>query len=128
MVTLHRLRKHIRPLARLHLALFALVWLSLAGPPCAMAMQLGTMDDPGHGCPHCPPQPCHEVQPQDCDEPDSLDAPRLADQIKTPSLGATVAPAFPRIAAVRAHAFPADERPRPRAGPRPHLLHLQFNE
>jgi len=125
---LHRIRGNSGRLARVNLTLFTLVWLSIAAAPCVLAMQLGADQSHEHQCPHCPPQPCHEVQPDDCDPPDSLDSVRTLDSSQ--SVAALLpATAFdgvfePRPAAVDR----AAARPPARAGPRAHLLHVQFNE
>lgn len=125
---LQRIRNHIRALAGIHLALFALAWLSVVAAPCAAAMQSAAMAETAHECPHCPPRPCHEVQPDDCAEPDSLDAPRAAE----PSgqwLLPPVAMAWP-VAELRgaSHEHFDHRSPPARAGPRAHLFNAQFNE
>jgi len=104
-----------------------LLWLSFVAAPCAMAMQVGGTD-PEHRCPHCPPAPCHEVQPDDCDSPERLDSPRLADKTQSldllnlrPMLHAVPQPA--KVARASPRALPPV-----RAGPRAHLIHVQFNE
>jgi len=122
------IRRHCGVLARVNLALFALAWVSLVAAPCLMAMQVGAPEPTAHDCPHCPPKPCHEVQADQCDGLDGLSALRLADQVQ-----AFVA--LPSSVAVWAHTVehgdrhvPAFRLPPTRAGPRQHLLHLQFNE
>lgn len=122
-----RIRRFAPLLARVHLALFALVWLSVIFAPCAMAMQLQAVD-PAHDCPHCPPRPCHEVEPDQCEAPDSIDSPRLS-EVKQVEL------APPAAAAPEAPAPSAENRPRlavhtppARAGPRLHLLEARFDE
>lgn len=128
MTTLHRIRKHRQGLARLHLALFALVWVSLFSTTCALAMELEAAQGHHHDCPHCPPRPCHEVQPEECKAPDSLDSPRLSEsssQCMAPA-AATSAPTEIRIRDPQALAVV--DHPPARAGPRAHLLHVQFNE
>ncbi|MBS3744860.1 MAG: hypothetical protein KGY48_10955 [Wenzhouxiangellaceae bacterium] len=124
---LHRIRRCSGTLARVNTALFVLVWLSIVVAPCAMAMQAG-VSAPDHDCPHCPPRPCHEVAPEDCDAPDSLDSPRLAEKTNALELlhlrpvAHVIEPsAQPVIAFPRA-------LPPVRAGPRAHLVHVQFNE
>jgi len=83
---------------------------------------------PAHDCPHCPPQPCHEMEPQDCDAPDSLDSLRAVDKTETIDLlpPQAVAPAL-FDAADPTHAAIVSLPP-VRAGPRPHLVNAQFNE
>jgi len=124
---LHRIRRGSSGLSRVNLALFALVWLSIVVAPCAMAMQVDVRA-PAHDCPHCPPQPCHEMEPQDCDAPDSLDSLRLVDKTETINLLPPQAVA-PQLfdAADPTHAAIVSLPP-VRAGPRPHLVNAQFNE
>ncbi|MCA1779766.1 MAG: hypothetical protein LC637_10375 [Xanthomonadaceae bacterium] len=121
------LRKHAASLARINAGLFVLLWLVLVATPCVMAMQMDSAN-PEHRCPHCPPAPCHEVQPDDCDVPERLDLPRLAD--KTPSLDLlnlrSVLHAIPQPAHVSIRSPRA--LPPVRDGPRAHLVHVQFNE
>lgn len=125
---LHRIRRNARILARIHLALFALVWLSLAVVPCALAMELGNAQAHDHVCPHCPPRPCHEVQPDECQAPDSLDSPRMAEH----SVQSLAPPAEAVRVKINSQREQSQQRfsdtPPARAGPRAHLLHLQFNE
>ena len=127
MSAMHRIRRHSRFLARVNLALFVLLWLSIVIAPCAMAMQAGAAM-PEHDCPHCPPKPCHEVEQGDCDAPDSLDSPRLAD--KTNSLD--LLHLRPVLRAIEPPTQTTYVSPRTlppvRAGPRAHLVHAQFNE
>jgi hypothetical protein len=80
---MHRLRRHSDRLARISAGLFVLVWLTVVATPCAIAMQFGQVPA-DHDCPHCPPAPCHEIEPADCNVPDSLDSPRMSD--KSPQL------------------------------------------
>lgn len=127
MSLLFRIRRSAATLARVNLALFALVWLSVVIAPCAMAMQLQA-EVPEHQCPHCPPKPCHEVAPDQCDAPDSLDSPRLSDKTDSPDLLVL----RPVEHAIKPSTQPALVSPRAlppvRAGPRAHLVHAQFNE
>ena len=127
MNVLHRIRRNSGRLARVNLALFALVWLSIVVAPCAMALQAGAQMSE-HDCPHCPPRPCHEVTPQDCDETDSLDSLRVVDKTETTAIlpPRALEPA-PADAADASHGAIA-QLPPVRAGPRPHLLNAQFNE
>lgn len=124
---LHRFRQYTAAFARANLALFALVWLSIVVAPCATAMQAGAAT-PKHDCPHCPPKPCHEVAPDDCDMPESLDSPRLADKTS----GLDLLHLRPILHEIKASALPTvvtpRKRPPVRAGPRAHLVHAQFNE
>lgn len=126
MNAMHRIRRRSDRLAQLSAGLFVLVWLSLAAAPCVMAMEL--QQAPDHDCPHCPPAPCHEVAPDDCDEPDSLDGLRAGDS--TPSVLAPPPATIPADAAPRRIATQHASRRQPpaRAGPRPHLVNVQFNE
>lgn len=129
MNVLHRIRRCSGTLSRVNLALFVLVWLSIVIAPCAMAMQAGmSPPEPEHDCPHCPPKPCHEVAPEDCDAPDSLDSPRLTDKSSPLDLlpvrhaAPVILPSATR-SAITLHALPPV-----RAGPRAHLVHVRFNE
>ncbi len=125
MNTLARIRKHSDRLAQVSAALFALVWLSIVAAPCAIAMTLGSADH--HDCPHCPPRPCHEVQIDDCDAPDSIDSLRTVDLSLVLAPPAAEAASSP-IVGMREGRSEFAYRPPARAGPRPHLLHAQFNE
>lgn len=127
MSILHRIGHYSGTLARINLVLFVLVWLSIVAAPCAMAMQAG-MAATEHDCPHCPSRPCHEMTPKDCEAPDSLDSARLSDKANALDL-LVLRPALP---AFKPSTQPAIFAPRAlppvRAGPRPHLVHAQFNE
>lgn len=127
MNVLHHIRRRSGTLSRVNLALFVLIWLSVVVAPCAMAMQAGA-SAPEHDCPHCPPKPCHEVAPQDCDAPDSLDSLRIID--KAQAIALLPPRAFePVLFVSSARVQPAPiHLPPVRAGPRPHLVHAQFNE
>ena len=127
MNVLHRIRRHSGSLSRGSLALFVLVWLSIVIAPCAMAMQAG-MPTTGHDCPHCPPRPCHEMTPQDCDAPDALDALRIVEKAQSIAFlpPRTFEPVF-LISTARIQTVPVFLPP-VRAGPRVHLVHVQFNE
>jgi hypothetical protein len=127
MSLMHRLRRRSDRLARFSAGVFVLVWLAIVATPCAMAMQFGEMPA-DHDCPHCPPAPCHELAPEDCKAPESVDSPRLSD--KTPQFDAA---AGPPLAAAPAPARATRGWARPpafssRAGPPPYLLHLRFLE
>ncbi|MDT8437871.1 MAG: hypothetical protein RQ729_02540 [Wenzhouxiangellaceae bacterium] len=128
MSMLHCIRTRAAGLARLHLALFALVWLSIVAAPCAMAMQLDAAVDHAHSCPHCPPKPCHEVQPDDCDEPDSLDSLRLAESSAQSLAPPVSTPPAAADARRTHHAVAYVGAPPVRDGPRAHLINAQFNE
>ncbi len=118
-------RKLASRLGRVNPALFALVWLAVVATPCAMPMA----PEPGavHTCSHCPPQPCHEVAPGDCSDP-SLEPLLPLDKTPLAALPGPVAqvPVFVLVSAG------LDVMPRRgpliRAGPRVHLVHVQFNE
>ena len=125
MNTLARIRKHSDRLAQISAGLFVLVWLSIAAAPCAIAMTLNSDDH--HDCPHCPPRPCHELEPIDCEAPDSIDNLRAADSspvLAPPPGEAASSPSVP----VREGRGEFAYLPPARAGPRPHLLNAQFNE
>lgn len=123
---IHRIRKYSATLARLNAGLFFVVWMATVIAPCAMAMQQGNGQD-NHDCPHCPPPPCHELEPEQCDEPDPLELPRFAENVK--SFGPpSIVPAWTTTASTVAYPPTARARPPVRAGPRVHLLHAQFDE
>jgi len=114
-----------RRAARLQAVLFALAWLAAIAAPCAMAahaVETGRDDR----CPHCPPVPCHEVQPEDCSD-DPLELPRPAESDPTPALADTGAAMLPDRT-VSNLAAPAYRHPPGRAGPRLHLLQARFHE
>lgn len=125
---LHRLRRQLPRLARVHAVLFVVLWAAVAATPCVMAMQ----DEPpamaGHDCPHCPPKPCHEsVGPPDCDDPEPADRVRSVD----PGQYAHALPAEPMAddaSFVLQREGPPRSTVQARAGPRPHLLHVRFDE
>jgi len=119
------IRKRSDRLAQISVSLFVLVWLSIAAAPCAIAMTLGSDDH--HDCPHCPPRPCHEVQPFECDAPDSIDNLRAGDAPQVLAPPSAEASASPVAHPPRSHSE-FTYKPPARAGPRAHLLHAQFNE
>jgi hypothetical protein len=124
---LSRIRRSAATLSRVNLALFALVWISIVVAPCAMAMQLQA-EVPEHDCPHCPPTPCDEMAPEQCDAADGIDSLRLGDSTQTVLAPATEA-ALPAPFDSRHAAFGITERKPPaRAGPRIHLVHVRFHE
>lgn len=125
MALIERIRRRSNRLAQISAGLFVLMWLSIAAAPCAIAMSLGSVDD--HDCPHCPPRPCHEVQVEECEAPDSIDGLRALDasSMVAPPPHSPIAVTFERQRQLaRGIAF----HPPARAGPRAHLLHVQFNE
>jgi hypothetical protein len=127
MSVMHRLRRHAERAARISAGLFVVVWLAMIATPCAIAMEFGEMPA-GHDCPHCPPVPCHEADPDDCAAPDSLDLPRLSE--KSQSFELAPANPDPGVALVQS-SRPGPTlatRSQPRAGPPPYLLHLRFRE
>jgi hypothetical protein len=127
MMLLHRLRRRSDRLARISAGVFVVVWLAMIATPCAMAMQLGQMPAE-HDCPHCPPKPCHDLAPEDCNAPEPIESPRASDKTTqfdvAPAVPATVAAS--RDPATRARARPPEATSR--AGPPPYLLHLRFLE
>ncbi|MGB0514979.1 MAG: hypothetical protein ACPGJE_09085 [Wenzhouxiangellaceae bacterium] len=127
MIMLHRIRQKSQRLARVNLALFALVWLSIVVAPCAMATEIN-VPAPVHDCPHCPPQPCHELEPQDCDPSDALDSLPLMDKAETNALSPAQAMTTVRFDSADAMNAAIVSLPPVRAGPRPHLVNAQFNE
>jgi len=124
---LQRIRRRSGTLARFNIALFGLVWLSIVAAPCAMAMQAG-LTAAEHDCPHCPPRPCHEVASDDCDAPDALESPRLADKTHAPDLLNLKSPLLAAEPSTRPTVVAPRSLPPARAGPRAHLVHVQFNE
>jgi hypothetical protein len=122
------LRNSGNRLARAGGVLFVLVWLGLVVAPCVSAMHRELPAVADHDCPHCPPQPCHEVQDTDCDYSDLLDAPRAGEsfQFQFAILPADILdmPAESGTTSVA----PVHILPPARAGPRIHLLNAQFNE
>lgn len=123
---MHFIRRHSSTLTRVNLALFGLLWLAVVGAPCVMAMQVEQAG--GHDCPHCPPSPCHEVAPDDCDEADWLDGLRAGEQFKNFELPLLIAPAISLHSASDAASAPFFHTPPGRAGPRVHVLHTRFDE
>lgn len=129
MSLINTLRSRRNRVARAGGGVFMVLWLCLVMAPCAAAMnalEAGGMGDPD--CPHCPPQPCHEVEAEDCSYPDSLDAPRLGESGK---LELAALPAF--VPEVQAFAGLPEipyfvAVPPIRGGPRLHLKNVQFNE
>lgn len=123
------LRSRKNRLARAGGGMFLVLWLCLVMTPCVVAMNAmdpGGMSDPD--CPHCPPKPCHEVQPEDCSYPESLDVPRPSESGQFELVA--LPPVVPEIKALAGLSeipyFVAV--PPVRAGPRLHLLNVQFDE
>ena len=124
---LFRIRRSAATWSRVNLALFALVWLSIVIAPCAMVMEAQASPSQ-HDCPHCPPQPCHEAASDQCDEPDSIDSPRLSDPGQWVLAPATRAMSSIAIDTTRASFSILAHSPPARAGPRIHLVHVRFHE
>ena len=123
------LRSRKSRLTRASGGVFVVLWLALVMAPCAAAMNAPDFGGAGEpDCPHCPPQPCHEVQSEDCSFPDSLDVPRLSDseQLELPALPALI-PEVRALAGLSEVSYFVATPP-VRAGPRLHLLNVQFNE
>lgn len=120
------IRRHVSKLARINAALFGLIWLAIVAAPCVMAMQIESAA--GHVCPYCPPPPCHEVSPDDCDQPDGLDGLRAGEQLKSFELAPPAAPGITLDATSHSAPAPLFHTPPGRAGPRLHLLQLRFIE
>lgn len=125
---LHAIRRNLPRLGRFHAALFVVLWATMAATPCVMAMQGEPEPSRTHDCPHCPPKPCHELaSPAECDTPEpadrlrSVDASQFAAALPAGAIG--IAEDRPLRSAV-----PSATGQRCRAGPRPHLLHLRFDE
>lgn len=123
------LRNRKNRLARAGGGVFVVLWLSLVLAPCAAAMSAmdsGGMSGPD--CPHCPPEPCHEVQDEECSFPDSLDVPRPGESGQFELVA--LPPAVPEVKTLA----PLSEipyfvaTPPIRYGPRLHLKNVQFDE
>lgn len=126
---MHTIRRHLPGLGRFHAALFVLLWATMVASPCVMAMQADSGPVRPHDCcPDCPPQPCHEqASPTDCDESEPADRLRSVDT----SPLAIALPAhspIPQGTEIDARAAPPAAHARSRDGPRPHLLHVRFDE
>ena len=125
---MHTIRRHLPGLGRFHAALFVLLWATMVATPCVMAVQVEPEPMAAHDCPHCPPQPCHEqASPTDCDESEPADRLRSVDT----SPLAIALPAhspIPQGTEIDARAAPPAAHARSRDGPRPHLLHVRFDE
>ncbi|MBY6204487.1 hypothetical protein [Halomonas denitrificans] len=127
-MVLHALRRRSSRVSRVLAMLFVVLWAAIVATPCVMAMQAEPEPHAAHDCPHCPPTPCHEpAAPADCDETDPADRLRSADTSPFAVALPGDAPATPpagfaaRLAPAGAHALSRD-------GPRPHLLHVRFDE
>jgi len=125
---LHRLRRNLPRLARVHAALFVVLWATVVATPCVMAMQAEPPAMAGHDCPHCPPQPCHDLAiSPDCDHADPADRTRSVDPgqfvVALPYEPVDVEPGW-----LRSRDGPLPLSVSARAGPRPHLLHVRFDE
>lgn len=125
---LHTIRRNLPRLGRFHAALFVVLWATMVASPCVMAMQGKAEPVMAHDCPHCPPKPCHEsTTSPDCDETDPADRLRTID-------GSQLVLALPAGApdetspTPAARAAPPGTQVRNRDGPRPHLLHVRFDE
>lgn len=120
-----RIRNRTARLASVSGAAFLVAWLALAAAPCALAM---LAEDTGHICPQSPPAPCQEVWLNECDQADSFEVPRVGEttQFEFFAPPAAVLSDTPITSRLESALFA--ERPPIRAGPRPHLLHSQFNE
>ncbi len=124
MSLISKIRDRLPRLARASGALFVVFWIGLAAAPCALAM---LVPETGHDCPHCPPVPCHEVQSDDCDYSESLDAPRASE--KSPLEILAVLPSDLETTPGRPiYAVAIAVPPPARAGPRLHLVHTRFDE
>lgn len=127
-MVLHRLRRHLPRLARIHAALFVVLWATVVATPCVMAMQAEPAPMAAHDCPHCPPKPCHETAgPQDCDELEPADRLRSIDPGQFTLALTSELPGAASPVVLQRDGPPASNV-RARAGPRPHLLHVRFDE
>jgi hypothetical protein len=93
-----------------------------------MAMQADPPKMAMHDCPHCPPQPCDaQVGTPDCDTAEPADRSRSIDPSQhLVALPSELPEAEPGWALQREG--PPPHATQARAGPRPHLLHVRFNE
>lgn len=122
-VTLHR---HAR--LRATLAAFCALLILAATTPCAMAVDLPAGKDAVHDCPHCPPQPCHDVSSNpDCDGLNPVDKPRGDCGVESMTAATAPVPGTALLPPARMRAEPAGPPPA-RDGPRRHLLLATFNE
>lgn len=125
---LHCLRRNLPRLARVHAALFVVLWATLVATPCVMAVQAEPPAMAGHDCPHCPPQPCHDqVGPPDCDDAEPADRTRSVDPGQF-TLALPTQPADADAPFVLQRDGPPLPKQQARAGPRPHLVHVRFDE
>ncbi len=125
---MHTIRRHLPGLGRFHAALFVLLWATMVATPCVMAVQVEPEPMAAHDCPHCPPQPCHEqASPTDCDETEPADRLRSIDTTQFSIAVPVEAPVAPPDE-LDARAAPPAAQARSRDGPRPHLLHVRFDE
>ncbi|NKI36189.1 hypothetical protein HFP89_13545 [Wenzhouxiangella sp. XN79A] len=127
-MVLHRIRRLLPRLARFHAVLFVVLWATVVATPCVMAMQSEPPPMATHDCPHCPPQPCHDqAGPPDCDEAEPADRARSVDPGQfVMVLPSASADAVPRGSLQRDGPPPLSALAR--AGPRPHLVHVRFDE
>lgn len=115
---------------QLHWVLVALCTIVIlaATTPCAMALaEIPDAADNVHDCPHCPPEPCHELgSPDNCDRLNPADKPRSdSDADKAALLTPFRIATRERPTRLPTHAIGP---PPARDGPRRHLILVTFNE
>ena len=120
------MRRRSRNLGRLGLGTFVLVWLSIVTAPCVAMISMDDCAD--HDCPHCPPTLCHEPEPASCEAPEALDSLRAGDVSPVVLAPLPAAPTMPVLASLDSGGLEFPPQPPARAGPRAHLIHVQFNE
>ena len=108
-------------------------WLAVVAAPCHAAMAHADagavhLEHDADPCPHCPPQPCHDVKPSDCaherETTDSIRSDTNGFELPVGLVGDD-----PRVATgdLTPRLFvPSPESYPPR--PRPHLVFSRFNE
>ncbi len=124
------IRNHtINSRRRLHwvLVAFCTTVILAATMPCAMALVELPDDKDVHDCPHCPPEPCHEVSgPDNCDSLNPADKPRNDSGADHPAtlqfFGIATRKSPTRLQTGAIGPAPA------RDGPRRHLILVTFNE
>jgi len=123
---LHRMRRRSYRLGRLGLGTFVLVWLSIVTAPCVAMIAMDDCAD--HDCPHCPPSLCHDLQPASCEAPEALDSLRAGDISPMVLAPLPAVPTMPALESLGSGGLAFTPNPPARAGPRAHLIHVQFNE
>ncbi len=127
-MVLHFLRRHQPRISRALALLFVVLWSAVVATPCVMAMQADPERPAAHDCPHCPPKPCHDsVSPPDCDDDEPADRLRTVDT-STLAIALPASATAPNPTRLGVGAAPPAAHAPSRDGPRPHLLHVRFDE